>query len=438
MRARVRVVLLCGLTTTAFAADALPDDADVIRSAFEAAVTHLHAGQPREALEALATVEQREPDNPWLGFYRGLAQSRLGNAYEAIASFDGALDTLAALGDPEPALADSIAWHRREARRQVFSLSYQAGLAYDTNVSFVGDAAVGLGLVSGRSDSKVGSTFGLHYAPLATEDHALSLAARVGHSWHCEVDEFNYQDYGAGLRYARRVAERWEASLAYDYDMTLLGNESFLSVHALRPGVAYNWPVGTGRAWLDRTGVYYEFAARDFLYPTTRLFERDGVVNAVGVEQRFAFRPLAESPRTGDATLGYRYESVSTEGTEFDRNVHMFYAAFALPVLNPWRPAEYLLLPDKELVFRFNVSWEADRYREHSLLDRYRRKRSDLITTYAWQLSQRLFEHPGYGDIILHALVHWTDANSDLMTKQGAAPFHYDKLVYGVQLEWAW
>jgi len=409
-----------------------------VGSALESAGTLLQEGKPRAALEALQPIEQIEPKNPWLWFYRGLAHCRLGNAYRALESFDRALEVLAEFGNPDPQLTEAIRKYRRQARCQVLSLNYQTGLAYDTNVSFLGDAATGPGLITGRRDGKFASNFEFQYAPVATEDQALVLSGRLGHTWHFAVEQFDYQDYGSSIRYARRLERHWQASVQYDYDMMFLDNEPFLSNHSLTPGLQFDWHPGTQTFALDKTNVYYQFSGRDFLFETEPEFDRDGIVNAIGVEQSFLFRPLPATSRTGDLTLGYRFESVSTQGSEFDRNDHDFYVGFGLPLLRPWAPDEYLILPEKELVFRFQVDFQIGDYRDLGLLDRFERQRRDHITTYNFCVSQKILEHPDYGDLTLHGIINWTDARANVEMRDGSDPFTYDKVVYGVQLEWSW
>jgi len=430
----VTTVLQAGTATT----PTEESQEQIVCSALNEAAGFLKQGRAREALSVLRAVEGFEPDNPWLLFYQGSAHLHLGNAHEAMKSFDRALDLLAKFGNPDPQLARRIRQDRRDARRQVFGMTYQTGLAYDTNVSFLDDAATGLGLITGRRDGKFASSFAFQYAPVATEDHALVLGGRLGHTWHFAVEQFDYQDYGSSIRYAHRLGEDWEVSLQYDYDMTFLSNEPFLSNHALTPGLRYDWHPGTEPFALDKTNIYYQFSGRDFLFATEPEFDRDGIVNAFGVEQSFLFRLLPASTRTADLTLGYRYESVSTQGSEFDRNDHDFYVGLGLPLLNPRAPEQYLILPDKELVFRFQVDFQVGDYRNRSLLDRFARRRSDRITTYGFSVSQKIVEHPDYGDLTLHGIINWTDAASNVEMRDGAAPFTYDKVVYGVQLEWSW
>ena len=347
------------------------------------------------------------------------------------------------LGNPDPELAHKLGEHRRRARQQVFSLSLQTGLAFDTNVTYLGDSSVSTtDQISGERDGKFASQLRIDYAPIASPTDTLAFGARLDHTWHFAVEEFDYQDYGAYLRYARRIGRNWEADVRYDYDVTLLGNESFLSNHALSPGVTYYWNAEPGPFRLDRSRVYYEFGARDFLFETEPAFDRDGFTHAVGCEQSFLFSPREHW--TWDLAAGYKYTSISTEGSEFDRGTHDFYLGLGVPLVHPADPQRYLLIPDKELVFRFNAQWHLAPYRAASLIDYDHDRRSDLITTLAWSLSQKLIEDPALGDLTLHAIIHWTNANSNVTVRNPRAPvlhsnpFTYDKVVYGIQLEWTW
>ena len=73
-----------------------------------------------------------------------------------------------------------------------------------------------------------------------------------------------------------------------------------------------------------------------------------------------------------------------------------------------------------------------------AVFDRYHNHRTDLITTLSFGVSQKLIEDDRWGDLILHGLINWTNANSDVTGRDGVDPFTYDRVVYGVQLEWAW
>ncbi len=409
-----------------------------VQTALESAAAQIEQGKARTALKTLQPVERLEPDNPWLAFYRGLARLQLGDAYTAMEQFDRALDRLAELGDPEPDLAEAARRYRLVARRQVLTASYRAGFAYDTNVSYLGgNVAIGPALISGQSDKAFVSRFGLSYTPVATERDTLAVGARLDHTWYRKLDEYDYQDYGASVRYARRLDEHWELSLRYDYDLAFLGNEPFLSNHAITPAVEYHWRTSAPIA-PDTTSVYYQFTGQDYKYDTSRLFQRDGWANAVGVMQTFALRLLPGAARDIEASCGYRYETFITRGTEFDLNARYLHAGVLVPLVNPRSPRDYLILPDKELLLRFNGAWELDGYRNASLFDRDGRNRRDLLRNYTITVSQRILHHPRYGDLTLHAIVEWTDADSNVQMRDGAYPFTYNKTLYGLQVEWSW
>ncbi len=409
-----------------------------VRDALERTAVLLQNGQARQALDALAPIESVEPDNPWMWFYRGSAYAQLRQPYRAMESYDHALDVLAEMSDPDPELAATLRSHRKQARRQVFGFSLKTGLAYDTNVTFLSGGASTLGLIAGQADSLFETGTRVDYAPIADEKETLAFGARLGHSWHFSVERFNFQDYGGYVRYARTLDDRWEAALQYDYDMTFLGNDPFLSNHAVSPSLTHHWPGGAGPFRLDRTTLYYLFEGRDFLFPTDAMLDQDGVVNAVGLQQSFKIRPLPAVPWVCDASLGYRLGSVATEGSEFDRLAHHWYAGLECPLLNPAKPEEYLIIPRRELRFRFGAHWQMDLYRNSSLFDYDRDHRSDLLTTLTFGLSQKLIEDDRWGDLILHGLIDCTNANSNVTQRDGVSPFTYNRVVYGLQIEWAW
>ncbi len=406
------------------------DDVQPVQADLESAARMLQVGQPREALRTLESVEAVEPGNPWLWFYKGRAYLKLGSSYSSLDSLDRAQDLLIAYGNPEPQLSEAIRHYRRQARSQVFGISYRIGLAYDSNVTFLGSGGAGFE-IAGRGDGRFTSRLQLMYAPLADETETLTFAARLAHAWNFSIEDFNDQDYGATIRYDRRLNDRWEAALQYDYDITYLGNQPFYSYHGLAPGLNYRWRPSPARLRPTETRFLYRIESRDFLFETAPEFDRDGFVNVVSVEQQFAFQPMVERDWTWMLGAGYSFESVITEGTEFDRLVHNFYLALAVPLKNPW-------LPDKDLTLRFNASWQIADYREGSLIDADGDERSDLITALNAALSQRLFEDPDLGDLTLHAIVGWTDADSNVTTGDAGRPFSYDKWVAGVQLEWSW
>ncbi len=415
-----------------FAAAPAPAQTDApppVQSDLDAAAELVQSNRPREALQRLDTVESREPDNPWVWFYRGLAHLEIGNWYTSMESLDRAQDLLSAHGDPDPNLAEAIRRYRGKARNQVFGVTLNLGLAYDSNVTFLGSGGAGLDL-AGRGDGKFTSRLQFAYAPIATEAETLTVGVRIVDSWHFAIEEFDDQDYGATFRYVRALNDRWSAAIQYDYDITYLGNEPFSSAHAITPSLIYTWPGMSESLRPTESTLTYRIEGRDFLFDTDPRFDRDGYTNAISLEQKFALRPIVDSHWTWDIAAGYSLDSVATEGREFDRLDHTFYLDVAVPLTNPW-------LPQKDLTFRFNANWQIADYRNDSLLDGDADERSDFLTTLTAVISQKLVTVAERGDLTVHGIVGWSDANSNVTTTAGASPFTYDKWIAGVQLEWS-
>jgi hypothetical protein len=413
------------------------DDIDATRQALEAAAIHVRMGQFDEALTRLDEVESAEPDNPWMHYYRGGALAGRGDFYEALHAFDQALASLDALGD-DPELRQLIRTDRANARRNVFNASLTMGLAYDTNVSFLGGGSSDLDLIAGRGNGVFDMTSQIDFAPIATKEHTLAGGLRTLQTRNFEIEQFDLQVYGAYLRYSRRFDEHWEATIRYDNDVTLLNNESFLSNHAFSTSLRYRWLLPGEVIVPDATQIFYRLELRDFLFETDPDLDRDGLTHYVGVEQSFKVQPITEFPWVWDISTGYQYGSISTEGEEFDRKTHDFLVALDMPLLNPVQPDQFLILPDRELRFRFDARWQIADYQNKSSFDRRRNVRDDLITDYGFTLSQTLLDDPDDGRVVLRGLIRWTDAESNIVLTDRSSPFTYDKFVYGVQLEWSW
>jgi tetratricopeptide (TPR) repeat protein len=415
---------------SAAASQAQTDHRPSVQGALEQASRDIQIGEYQSALDQLELVEQSEPDNPWLWFYRGLARLRTGDWYGSMSSLDRAQDLLYSYGNPEPALSDRINLWRNEARQQVFGLRLQIGLAYDSNVTFLGSAGEGLD-ISGRGDGRFNSRFQFAYAPIADEKHRLTFGARAANTRDFSIEEFDDQDYGATIRYSQRLGDSWETAAQYDYDISYLNRQPFLSNHRIELSATKSWIVPTGRFRPIDTTILYRIHARDFLFPTDPVLDRDGFLNAVGIQQRFLFQPIPGDDWAWQLSTGYVFESVATEGTEFDRLDHRFNIGLSLPFVNPF-------LPDRALTVRLNAQWEIADYRKDSVIDGDGDERSDFITTIDTVISQELVRDAKWGDLTLHGIVAWSDTNSNVRTSDRNTPFTYDKWVAGVQLEWSW
>ncbi len=424
---------LLGVVTVA----ARADDVNATLQALEAAAIHVRLGQFDEALARLDEVEAAEPDNPWMHYYRGCALTGRGDFYDALHAFDQAHASLDLLGD-DPELRQLIRTDRARARRNVFNASLTMGLAYDSNVSFLGGGSSDLGAIAGLGNGVFDAAAQFDFAPIATKEHTLAAGFRTLQTRNFEIEQFDLQVYGAYLRYSRRFGDHWEATLRYDYDVTLLNNESFLSNHAISTSLRYRWLVPGEVIVPDATSVFYRLEARDFLFETDPDFDRDGLAHYVGVEQSFKVQPIADFPWVWDVSTGYQYGSISTEGEEFDRKTHDFLVALDMPLINPKSPEQFLILPDRELRFRFDARWQIADYQNRSAFDRRRNVRDDLITDYGFTLSQTLLDDPDDGRVVLRGLIRWTDAESNVVLSDRSSPFTYDKFVYGLQVEWSW
>lgn len=421
----VMAIVMASVVSNAYSQD---QDDVAVRDALESAAALLQQGQAPEALNSLSAIDAIEPDNPWLWYYRGQATRLAGNLYQSLEAFDRALDELSRLGDPDPALADRLRRERRGVSQRLFKASFQMGLAYDSNVTFRG-ADTSSATISGRGDGKFATRLQIDHVPYINEREALTLGVTLSHAWHYSIEEFNYQEYAVRARYTRRLSDDWTFDFQYDYDFIMLGNDSFLSNHTLSTKFTYQWPGETGRVQPVETQFDYRIEARDFLIPTSAKFDRDGYANSIGLAQRYRVKPLSKRDWWWDVFAGYRLESVATEGSEFDRINHNFYLSAQFLLTSPW-------MPDKDLSCRLLASWEMARYRNNSLIDRQRRHRQDLITTLGIMLSQTLVKDPKRGDLILHAILNWTDSDSNVIASRRSEPFTYDKIVAGFQLEW--
>ena len=398
-----------------------------VQDALEQAAAFLQDERPHDALSALEVVERLEPQNPWAGYFRGIAHLKLGEMHAALEQYDRALQELASLGDPDPQLDERIRKDRRRVRRRIFDISVRAGLAFDSNVTFRGGGVSEF--ISGRDDAKFATQLRWDYSPVITTDHAFTIGGHLDNAWHFAIEQFDYQDYEVYFRYARRLSASWVWNVRYDYDISYLGNEPFLSSHAFSPGVTYRWAETGGRVRLLKTALHYQIEHRDFLFDTEPQFDRDGVSHSFVLEQSFRLQSPFAKNRKWDAAAGYRFESVATEGSEFDRFSNDFFLSLVVPLESPF-------LPGRDLTARFLALWELDNYRRRSLIDRRNRARDDLIMTFGLVLSQQLVDDVDRGELILHAILSWTDADSNVRGEDFSTPFDYDKLLAGFQIEW--
>lgn len=408
-----------------------------VRGALERAAVELNLGRPAAALHALESVAEIEPDNPWLAYYEGAAQLQLDRPYDAMASLDRAWSLTDAAPERDEALRRRIESLRTEARRRVLQVSLRLGIAYDTNVAFLGEGAVTADLVTGDDDWLFESRFSVAFAPIMERGTSLTFGASAVNSWHFRIDEYDVQEYASFVQYARSLGPRTEALLGLRAFSVLLGNQSYVNGAAGTLGLRYEWPNSDESVRLLDSTIEAGAEFRDFRFPVDDELDQDGWVSWTGFVQRFVVAQEDRPDAALTGRIGYAFSHFDTDGSEYDRNAHRILFGFDMPLMNPHRPNEYLLLPDKPLWMEFTYDWEFARHRNDSVFTRRDEARRDRTNTFGLTLSQLLIDKPDR-ELVLHVIAGYTDANSNIRLADRTRPFTFDKYVFGLQFEWSW
>jgi len=412
------------------------EDPPDVRRALENAAVELSVGRPEAALRALNLVESAEPSNPWLAFYRGAARLQLDEPYRAMAELDRAWRFAHAAPKIDATLLARIKRLRRDARRRVLQVSLRLGVAHDSNVAFIGQGALTRGLVADDEDELFESRFTAAFAPLMDSRRSLTFGVAAVHSWHFRIDEFDVQDYTGFVNYEHALGSHTDLSLSVRASAVYLGNESYLNGAGADVAWRYDWPqVGRAIRWLDST-IHAGLTREDFRFLVTAELDQDGWVPSAGVVQRFVIPSATGGPAALIGRFGYVFHRYETDGSEYERDTHRVYCGVEMPLMHPFRPGAYLVLPDKPLWLELTYDWEFARHDNASVLDARGDARRDRTGTYGVRLSQVLLENKH--DLVLHLLARYMDADSNIRFTDRSSPFTFDKFVVGVQFEWTW
>lgn len=346
----------------------------------DAGVASLAAGNPAGAELTLARYVNAHPDDPRGHYFLGVAQIRQRRYAEAMVQFDAAsadaslapyrdfyagmasyargdvgyresLGRFGASANPGPAadLARRVAgssqaaptppgvapspwagWGRpaappsRADRR--WNLAILNGYEYDSNVALVPSITpLGLGGLGQNEDSRYVLAAFADYRLVQRDNLVVGLIGSTYDSFQFRLDEFNLQDYMGGTYANIALGERWILGNRYEFHETLLDGAQFAKDHRLTPNLTFR----EGR--FGHTTAFYEFESIDingFALSPRQI--RSGDINSVGVTQAVYLFEGA-----GRLFLGYRYDSASTVGGDFDRRTSMINARIEAPL--PWK-----------------------------------------------------------------------------------------------------
>ncbi len=295
--------------------------------------------------------------------------------------------------------------------RRPWELTLQIGYDYDTNITLRGHDVRRLAGEDKGNDWRFGLGSAFSYRLHETETTVIGVGFSTYDSWHTDITDFNVQNYGVNVygAYSPEGADWLTLSIRYDWDHSLLGNQSYLTRHRVTPQIDIQETDWTS------TSLFYQFEANNFMNegPDDR-FSQDGHTHAFGVVQRFELAQMYDRPLVLD--LSYRFENVQTDGSQFDADNHIF--ALGLDVPLPW-----------DMTFDFTSEFEVDFYSQHNILDLGRSKREDFIHTFIFALTKQFDEH-----LSARFQVDMTNNDSNVTDLDGQNFFSYNRVIYGLTL----
>ncbi len=342
-------------------------------------------------------------------FYRGLVylQQKNRTAAKEVLQEGYELDPQSELGAQTKQILDQL------VDRRPWDLSLRLGFDYDTNVTLKGHhVARRIGERTG-TDRRFGLGSDFNYRLVDSDEWLVGVGLNTFNSWHAEIDDFDIQSYGASVFAAHSPADAdWlTLSIRYDWDHTLIGNQSYLSRHRITPQIDIQ------EADWTSTTIFYQFEADNYLnQPAGRRLDRDGTTHTVGVIQRFELAEMYDRPLTLD--ISYRFEDVDARGGEFTYDSHIFALGLGVPL--PW-----------DLTFDFVSEFATEHYRSISSFDANGSHRRDFISTFLFSLTKQFNEQ-----LSARFQVILTADDSNIRDRTGQEIFSYDRVVYGLSVQY--
>lgn len=382
------------------------------------AVLHYRRGldDAAELAEAMASLDDAEAAMERSGqtdrtlrahilFYRGLVHLEQNQREAAKAALNEGFELApdSDIGRQSKDVLDKI------VDRRAWDLTLRLGFDYDTNVTLRGHNVERRSGEDKGNDWRFGLGTDFTYRIIDTEEFLLGVGTDTYNSWHSDITEFNVQSYGANIHaaYAPPGADFITLSLRYDWDHTLVGNQSFLSRHRITPQIDIR------EADWTSTTVFYQFAANNYYnQPRDRRLNRDGDTHSVGVMQRFTLAELFGRDLTAD--VSYRLENVATDGREFDSHNHIFAVGLGVP------------LPE-DFTFDFVGEFGIDYYDHRSQFDSDRTRRRDVYSTLIFALTKEFDEH-----LSARLQVDIIENDSNIRDRNRQEIFSYDRVIYGL------
>lgn len=343
-------------------------------------------------------------------------------------------------------------------------IALKTGIALDSNVILLGeDTSTPLDI--GRSGDVVAQggiavhyTLDLGMLDRSFERWRIGLGGRASSTWHGDIREFNEQDYGGSIAIEYKLIGREPneahgplmASVQYDYDYFLLGNDGFLRVNRVTPRLTLLTHEQRRASTLE-----FRYEDRNYLEPLLdRRFDRDGNYFAFRAAHSIEWVDLtpvykdrgitpwghANDPGPEDVeysrwlrtSVGAEYGWDATVGDEFDANRFLFTVTFDVP------------LP-RGVTLSLGGEWEWQEYRKASLIDFHRHFRDDFIQRYRIALERRFVLESGRAThrrtrsidrrvLVLRGDLQLTDDASNVEDRLGQSVFRYDRTVFGLSV----
>ncbi len=278
------------------------------------------AGNYEEAEAYLKKALRADPLSPKVNLELGLLYKKMG-FYSESRDFLMAVQELAP-GTDEASIArrnlvpEELAADGKETKN--WSVNLTTGIQYDSNVILTSDDSAMPEGISNESDRRVFFYLNSNYLYPVTKRLSIGPTFAFYQSLHAELDEFDTRQFRPGLEIRHLTGNSINLSLRYDYENTLVGEDTYLLAHNITPEIIIS--EGNGLFSVVR----YRYKNKDFR--DSELFtandERDGDNHQIQINQ---YIPLFKSVTM---RIGYAYDRDSTDTDFWSYDGHMGYVGY--------------------------------------------------------------------------------------------------------------